>query len=157
MTAAHKKVQILEPGEPVEAIAPAPEPAPEIAADEMQVTLDPDTGIATFALEDGTRLGIKEPKARQLLAAQSFMESAPVEERGSITMNVRLVYCCIVQYFAPGSSASKVKPDWDSFLDGLEIEDIGRVAAALGAFPGLLDRLRGLGADAAGSGAGDNG
>jgi hypothetical protein len=156
MTAARKKVQILEPGEPVEAIAPAPEPAPEIAADEMQVTLDPDTGIATFALEDGTRLGIKEPKARQLLAAQSFMESAPVEERGSITMNVRLVYCCIVQYFAPDSSASKVKPDWDSFLDGLEIGDIGRVAAALGAFPGLLDRLRGLG-DAAGSGAGDNG
>jgi len=155
MTAARKKVQILEPGEPVEAISPAA--APAIASDEMQVSLDPDTGIATFALEDGTRLGIKEPKARQLLAAQSFMESAPPEEQGSITMNVRLVYCCIVQYFSPGSSASKTKPDWESFLDSLEIEDIGRVAAALAAFPGLLGRLRGLGADAAGSGAGDNG
>lgn len=101
----------------------------------FEAQYNPDSGVVTFELTDGTSVTMSSPKTRQFLLLESFIRSAGEEYKTESFMALKLASLCISKFGA------KKAISFDELLDTLEIEDVERVAAALAFFQNKFDYL----------------
>ncbi|MBD2168062.1 hypothetical protein H6G04_27125 [Calothrix membranacea FACHB-236] len=112
-------------------------PTPELPSEsnEFKVNYNPDEGIASFELKDGTPVVMKSPKTRQFLLLESFMNSAEPEYKSVSFMGVKLASLCITKF------GNRDSVTFDDLLDELDFTDLERLAAAISCFQDKLDAI----------------
>jgi len=116
----------------------------EAEATAFDVSIDEDTGIATFALVDGTLLSLAEPKAGHFLRVDAWRATAPDDLNSDIVAGLKLAHSCIVRY-CPDGEKSVIKPDFEPFIDSLDFDDVERVGSVLSnfrSFARLAERVK---------------
>lgn len=114
-----------------EAVAESPVVEPTSQVKSFTVEHDDEAGTVSFELADGTAVVLREPKAKQFLMVQSWIRKQPDEDlRSDEFAMLRLAH-----------AASTGLPDWNTFLDNLEPEDMLRVVRAIGFFRDSIERF----------------
>lgn len=130
-----RKVIVEEPKQPTqEEIVSLPE---KEQSSEFQVEFNQEEGIVNFKLTDGTPVQMNSPKTRQFLLLESFVKSAESEYKTDSFIVLKLASLCITKFGA------KDKISFEELIDTLEIEDVERVAAAIGCFQDKFKYLAG--------------
>ncbi|MEH1957665.1 hypothetical protein [Nostoc sp.] len=113
---------------------------PEVEkSDEFQAVYNQDEQTVDFELTDGTPIQVKSPKAKQFLLLEGFLKNSPEEYKTDSFAILKLASLCMTKF------GKKSKVSFEELLEILELEDIERVAAAIGYF---RDKLAYLGSKA---------
>ncbi|MFN6460550.1 MAG: hypothetical protein RMZ41_001715 [Nostoc sp. DedVER02] len=102
---------------------------------EFQATYNQDEQTVDFELTDGTPVQVKSPKAKQILLLEGFINTAPQEYKTDSFAMLKLASLCVTKF------GDKAKLSFEELLELLELEDIERVAAAIGYFRDKLAYL----------------
>ncbi|MGJ3244938.1 MAG: hypothetical protein ACFE0I_02555 [Elainellaceae cyanobacterium] len=99
-------------------------------SNQMEIEFDEDANTATFSLTTGHQLTLSEPKPKQFLLLESWLQNADEEYRSNSFVVMKLAQLCLVD----------MKVTFNQFLDMLDnFDDIERVAAAIGFFRNSLE------------------
>ena len=120
---------------PLSTQEPAQEPT-QTESTTTEVEFDEQAGTATFTLECGKEVTLKEPKAKDFIYLASRMETAPAWQRSG-SMSVYLLSHLMINKV----SGLEKLPDFDEFMDMLDDEDLARVGAAFSCFPNVIKRV----------------
>jgi len=136
---APEKAEGNSPASDVNAADAAPDDQP---IDIVELQFDEQSGIASFQLERGAFVTLKEPKAKDFVYMVSALSAD--RDQGGVMGAYRLTHAMIATWEDP-ENLDAPKPDFDGFMDYLEDEDIARVGAAFACFPNVTKRLKKLG------------
>jgi hypothetical protein len=125
-----KKSASTPPAEPTEEIVTAP------AVDAVAVQYDEQAGTATFHLESGLTVVLKEPKAKDFIYLSSKLETVESWQR-SPTMAAYI----LAHFMIESITGYEKLPSFDEFLDLLADDDLERVGAAFTCFPNIAGRM----------------
>ena len=98
---------------------------------------NPDEGVVTFELTDGTPVSMKSPKTRQFLLLDSFMNNSAEEYKTEAFILLKLASLCINKF------GTKVSISFDELVDSLEFKDVERLASAIAFFQDKFEHLSG--------------
>lgn len=102
----------------------------------FEAEFNEEEGLVSFHLTDGTPVEMRSPKTRQILQLESYIKTAPEDERTDSFVALKFASLVIIKF------GDKSKISFDELLDNLEPFDIKRVAAALSLFRGILESLQ---------------
>lgn len=120
---------------------PKPEEVLQPTEEGYEIAFDDEKSTATFTLQNGIEITLKEPKIKDFIYFTSKLESAPEEMRTGTMSVFWLSHLMISKVTRPGTTKNTI-PDFDTFLDWLEDDDAGRVAAAFSMFPDVMPRYQ---------------
>jgi hypothetical protein len=126
-----KKSASTTPAAPTEEIVTAP-----AAVDAVAVQYDEQAGTATFELESGLTVVLKEPKAKDFIYLSSKLETVESWQR-SPTMAAYI----LAHFMIESITGYEKLPSFDEFLDLLADDDLERVGAAFTCFPNIAGRM----------------
>ncbi|MGV0103971.1 hypothetical protein NSTCB13_02617 [Nostoc sp. DSM 114160] len=107
----------------------------EEESNKFEAVYNQDEQTVDFELTDGTPVQVKSPKAKQFLLLEGFIKSSPEEYKTDSFAILKLASLCITKL------GKKSKVSFEELLEILELEDIERVAAAIGHFRDKLAYL----------------
>lgn len=111
------------------------QPETESKSGEFEAQYNQEEGTVDFELADGTPVQVTSPKAKQFLLIEGFIKTAPEEYKTESFLIIKLASLCITKF------GKKTKLTFDELLEVLEVEDIERVAAAIGYFRDKFEYL----------------
>lgn len=107
----------------------------EEKVDEFEAEYDEVAATVSFKLLDGTDVIIKEPGTRQILLLEGFIKSHDEEYRTDTFIMLAIASYSIIKF----GVRKNIK--FDELIDQLQLDDIQRVAAAIGYFRDFFSKF----------------